>query len=424
MKVVFSILTVLIFVNSNAQKFDCDSSTKSYQDLLNSNKIAEAYNDWNEVRKNCPKENEAIYKDGIVILEFKIDNETTLEGKEKWVREEMKVYDQYYSNFPLAIPNYEVQKAMSLFNHKIEATEEILGLLDSGFTKAPKSITDASAFYTYFSLYYAKAKEDSKNYTSDNILDKYMQINTLLDGLLVSNASKSPDYRSAQRGIHALAKDITTCDLLAVYYEKRYEANKANADWLTTALTNFTVKCSGLAIYNAMAETNYKLKATTKSAYYLANTCLKQRRFPEAIKYFTEAETLETNPLEKAKLDYSLATGLLSNDKAKAKELLLKTITLDPKMGRAYLFLAELYSNSAEECGQTPFQKKAIYYLAQETIKKAATAEPILKTTAQKMTENLASKALSVADITKEKMNGKSIKIGCWINETVTFPSN
>lgn len=423
MKVVFSILTVVIFMNSNAQKFDCASSTKAYQDLLKSNKIAEAYNDWNEVRKNCPKDNEEIYSDGITILEFKIDNEIATEAKEKWVREELKVYDQYYTNFPSAIPAYEIQKAMALFHHKIEANDEILGLLDSGFAKAPKSITDASAFYTYFNLYCAKSKVDSVSYPSDKVLDKYMQINSLLDALIANNASKSSDYRSAQRGIHALAKDITTCDILATYYEKRFVINKDNADWLTTALTNFTTKCSGLAIYNAMAETNYKIKATTKSAYYLANACLKQRKFPEAIKYFTEAEELETNPREKAKLDYSLATGLLSNDKAKAKELLIKTITLDPKMGRAYLFLAELYSNSAEECGQTPFQKKAIYYLAQKTIKKAALAEPLLKITAEKMTENLASKSLTSSDISKEKMNGKSIKIGCWINETVAFPT-
>lgn len=172
-----------------------------------------------------------------------------------------------------------------------------------------------------------------------------------------------------------------------------------------------------------MAEANYKIKATTKSANYLANASLKQRKFPEAIKYFTEAETLETNPAEKAKIDYSLATGLLSNDKQKAKELLLKAVSLDPKMGRAYLFLAELYTNSAEECGQTPFQKKAIYYLAQTTINKAALAEPILKTTVQKMTESLAAKSVTPAEITAEKMNGKSIKIGCWINETITFPA-
>jgi hypothetical protein len=424
MKAFFSILTVLLVMNSNAQKYDCTVKTKEYQDLIKSNKIAESYNDWNEVRKNCPKENEAIYTDGITILEYKIDNVTAVEEKEKLVREEMSLYDQYYRNFPSSIPNYEAQKAMALYNHKIEANNEIVELLNSAFTKTPKSITEANVFYTYFSLYYAKYKEDSKNYTSDMVLDKYMQINTLIDALISTNTTKSSDYKSAQRGIHALAKDITNCDVLSPYYEKRFENNKDNADWLTTALSNFTVKCSGQPIYNAMAEANYKIKATTKSAYYLANSSMKQRKFPEAIKYFTEAETLETNPLEKAKLDYSLATGLLSGDKPKAKELLLKAVSLDPKMGRAYLFLAELYTNSAEECGQTPFQKKAIYYLAQTTINKAALAEPILKTTVQRMTESLTSKSLTPTEISTEKMNGKSIKIGCWINETISFPSN
>jgi len=424
MKAFFSILATLVIMNSNAQKFDCTSKTKEYQDLIKSNKVAESYNDWNEVRKNCPTENEAIYTDGITILDYKIDNVTAVEEKEKLVREEMSLYDQYYKNFSSSIPQYEALKAMALYNRKIEADNEIVDLLNSAFTKAPKSITEANVFYTYFNLNYAKYKEDSKTYTSDMVLDKYMQINTLIDALISSNPTKSSDYKSAQRGIHALAKDITNCDILSAYYEKRFDSNKNNGDWLTTALANFTVKCSGQPIYNAMAEANYKLKATTKSAYYLANSSMKQRKFPEAIKYFTEAEALETNPLEKAKLDYSLATGLLSGDKPKAKELLLKAVALDPKMGRAYLFLAELYSNSAEECGQTPFQKKAIYYLAQTTINKAALAEPILKTTVQRMTESLSTKSLTPTEITNEKMNGKSMKIGCWINETVTFPSN
>jgi hypothetical protein len=163
MKAFFSILTVLLVMNSHAQKYDCTLKTKEYQDLIKSNKIAESYDDWNDVRKNCPNENEAIYSDGITILEYKIDNVTAIEEKEKLVREEMSVYDQYYKNFPSSIPNYEAQKAMALYNHKIEANNEIVELLNSTFTKSPKSITEANVFYTYFSLYYAKYKEDSKN---------------------------------------------------------------------------------------------------------------------------------------------------------------------------------------------------------------------------------------------------------------------
>jgi len=126
--------------------------------------------------------------------------------------------------------------------------------------------------------------------------------------------------------------------------------------------------------------------------------------------------------LEKAKLNYSLATGLLSKEKDKSKALLVKAYTLDPKMGKAYLFLAEQYGNGAEECGKTDFDKKAIYYLAIETAKKASIAEPRLKPTVDRTIEKFAAKALTDKDISDKKMNGKSLKIDCWINENITFP--
>jgi tetratricopeptide (TPR) repeat protein len=423
MKAFYSIVGVLFFMTTNAQKFDCSSKIKEYQDLIQAKKISESYDSWNEVRKNCPKENETIYSDGVTILEYKIDNESSLEEKEKLVREELKLYDQFNKNFPLTIPDFEVQKAMTLYNHKIGTKDEILGLLDSGFAKASKNITSANTIYTYFNLYFEKYKEENSKITVDKALGKYMQVNELLENLIASMPEKNNEYKTAQRGIRALAKELTSCDRLSGYYEKQFENNKNDISWLNSALSNFTLKCSGLPIYNTMAEANYKLKATSKSAFYLANAYVKQRKFTEAIQYFTEAETLETDPIEKAKLNYSLATGLLSNDKVKSKELLNKTLSLNPKMGRAYLFLGELYANSAEECGQTDFQKKAVYYLAIETMKKAVAAEPILKTTVQKMSDNLASKSLTSAEISNAKMNGKSIKIECWINETIVFPT-
>ena len=220
-----------------------------------------------------------------------------------------------------------------------------------------------------------------------------------------------------------MSKELFSCDNLSVYYEKNFDTNKENANWLDAALDNFTVKCGGLPLYNSLAIANYKIKATPKSAYYMAVASLKQRKFNEATQFFMEAESLETNPAEKAKLEYTLATGLLSKDKAKAKELLLKATTLDPKMGKAYIFLAQMYANSSDECGSTDFQKKACYTLAIETLKKAAIADPHLKPTAEKMTSSFSVKSVSPNDIKQNKMSGKSTKIGCWINETIIFPS-
>ena len=92
-------------------------------------------------------------------------------------------------------------------------------------------------------------------------------------------------------------------------------------------------------------------------------------------------------------------------------------------MGKAYLFLAQLYSNSANDCGKTDFEKKAVYYLAIQTAQKAGLAEPRLKPTAEKAAKDYEAKSLTASEISKAKMNGKLVTIGCWINETITFPA-
>jgi tetratricopeptide (TPR) repeat protein len=172
-----------------------------------------------------------------------------------------------------------------------------------------------------------------------------------------------------------------------------------------------------------MAEKLYALQVTPQTAYFMALASLKQKKFPEAIRFYEESAQLHTNPIEKATVYYTLATGLVSGEKAKSKEYLNKAISFDPKMGKAHLFLAELYASSKEECGKTDFEKKAVIYLAIQTLRKANLADPKLQPTADKMVANYASQSLTQDEINKAKMNGKSLNIGCWINETVTFPS-
>ena len=71
MKTIIFILSILFITNSNAQKFDCTSKTTEYQALFKANKSTESYAIWINVIKNCPKENEVVYTDGIQILQNK-----------------------------------------------------------------------------------------------------------------------------------------------------------------------------------------------------------------------------------------------------------------------------------------------------------------------------------------------------------------
>ena len=431
MKAIIFILGVMFITDSNAQKFDCTSKMTEYQELFKAKKIAESYDTWTAISKNCPKENEAVYTDGIEIIQYKIDNAASAEEKEKLVREVLKLYDQYNKYFPLTTTDFEVNKAMTLVAYKIDAKEEIFTLLDRGFTKASNKVTSANAIFTYFSMYCEKYNNGDKSITSNSVIEKYTLVNSLLNQLQVakpdSNDSEQEkqnrDYKTAQTAINRLIKDLATCENLDAFYTKNYTDNQENGDWITSALLSLSGKCSAKPIFNTLAEKLYAMKVTDQSANFMALANLKQRKFPEAIKCYNESAELQTNPIEKAKIYYTLATGLLANDLPKSKEYLKKALSSDPKMGKAYLFLAQLYSNSANDCGKTDFEKKAVYYLAIQTAQKAGVAELRLKTTADKTAKDYEAKSLTADEISKAKMNGKSLTIGCWINETITFPA-
>ena len=431
MKAIIFILGVMFITNSNAQKFDCPSKMTEYQELFKAKKITESFDTWTAVSKNCPKQNEAVYTDGIEILQYKIDNAASAEEKEKLVRDVLKLYDQYNKYFPLTTTDFEVNKAMTLVANKIDAKEEIFTLLDRGFTKASNKVTAANAIYTYFSMYCEKFNNGDKSITSNSVLEKYTLVNSLLNQLQAAKpdsneseqAKQNSDYKTAQTAINKLIKDLATCENLDAFYTKNYTDNQENEDWITSALLSLSGKCSAKPIFNTLAEKLYAMKVTAQSANFMALANLQQRKFPEAIKFYNESAELQTNPIEKAKIYYTLATGLLANDLPKSKEYLKKALSSDPKMGKAYLFLAQLYSNSANDCGKTDFEKKAVYYLAIQTAQKAGVAEPRLKPTADKAAKDYEAKSLTADEISKAKMNGKLVTIGCWINETITFPA-
>ena len=431
MKAIIFILGVMYITNSNAQKFDCPSKMTEYQELFKAKKNAESFDTWTAVSKNCPKENEAVYTDGIEIIQYKIDNAASAEEKEKLVRDVLKLYDQYNKYFPLTTSDFEVNKAMTLVANKIDAKEEIFTLLDRGFTKASNKVTDANAIYTYFSMYCEKFNNGDKSITSNSVLEKYTLVNSLLNQLQAAKpnsneseqAKQNSDYKTAQTAINKLIKDLATCENLEAFYTKNYTDNQENGDWITSALLSLSGKCSAKPIFNTLAEKLYAMKVTAQSANFMALANLQQRKFPEAITFYNESAELQTNSIEKAKIYYTLATGLLANDLTKSKEYLKKALSSDPKMGKAYLFLAQLYSNSANDCGKTDFEKKAVYYLAIQTAQKAGVAEPRLKPTADKAAKDYEAKSLTADEISKAKMNGKLVTIGCWINETFTFPA-
>jgi hypothetical protein len=84
---------------------------------------------------------------------------------------------------------------------------------------------------------------------------------------------------------------------------------------------------------------------------------------------------------------------------------------------------AALYADSANECGETQFDKRAVYWLAAKTADRAGRVDPSLRSTADKAVESYNAKAPSKTDIFNSGRAGEVITFSCWVGGSVTIPS-
>jgi hypothetical protein len=98
-------------------------------------------------------------------------------------------------------------------------------------------------------------------------------------------------------------------------------------------------------------------------------------------------------------------------------------LSFQPSLGRAYLLISNMYASSANNCGDTQFNKRAVYWLAAEMARKAARVDPSLKNIANKTAVSYEGRAPSKTDIFTEGNQGQVIKFNCWISGSVTVPS-
>src|SRR5690606_1809166 len=171
---------------------------------------------------------------------------------------------------------------------------------------------------------------------------------------------------------------------------------------------------------------SHAVRPTAESAYNVAAAALQGGDREQAAKYFNQSAELNLNQDDKANIYYLLASTVYSStNNAKAKEFAKKAIAANPRMGKAYMFLAQLYANSGNECAQTPFERKAIYWLAADMARKAGEADPNLKRSgSDKTDENYAKKGPTPEEIRNQKKLGKEIEFKCWINESVKVPKS
>lgn len=416
----FLIFTFIICTsNVGAQSNEnCNQNLSIFAESAKVKNYEAAYEAWMAVRNECPSLNVAIYTYGERILKSRLKK---AEGaaKQAEAQDLMKLYDQWIQNFPTkkgksTIGSILASKAQTMMDNKLGSTAEIYATFDQAFTQDATSFTNPKGLYNYFKTMHSLYKSGSSDVTPEKLFNKYEEVSEKfelegvklakkLDVLLKKEENGIPlttkdlkrkkiyDTNSRAIGIFvsnldAIISKESTCENLIPLYQRNFEENKGDAVWLNRAAGRMKSKeCSDDPLFVTIVEALHALEPSANSAYYLGILNDKKGNNNEALRYYEESIALETDPYKKAKTLYKIALEFKSRGrKSTARNYAIKALGYQPSLGKAHLMIASLYASSANDCGNTQFEKRAVYWLAAKTARRAARVDASLKKNANK----------------------------------------
>jgi tetratricopeptide (TPR) repeat protein len=414
--IIFLLFGVAVF----AQPAPCDAKIAEINALVRDSKLDEAYDVWSVAGK-CATATEAVIADAEKILTNKLERASG-DAKKEFVAKLAKLYDDYDKAFPGNANANLVKKAMLLKTYKAATDDEIFASLDRAFSKDLEHFNDPNALYIYFDLFFNRFKTSETAMDDALLFTKEDAVSVKLKQLADANPGNERPYVTAIDGIRALTEPVSTCDKLEPYYTAALEANKTNVAWLETVTVRLLYKnCPDGALLLKAAEAWHQTAKSPRSAYNLGLAYMRNRQKDKALEMFNWSANQQPDPDEKAKTFYLVASTFTTAEKSQSIAYLKKAIGARPQFGKAYIMLAQHYANSAD-CTDNAFEKKALYFLAANTVAKGGKVDPSIAMMAERQAQSYLRKAPTKDEIKDAKMGGKTIAYKCYINESVTVP--
>lgn len=452
---IFIAFLTLSFSHVTAQNQEDLQSLSIFSEYVKSKNYDSAYTPWMELRKRNPRFNKAIFVYGERILKHKIKNST---GEEQigYINDMLKLWSERAEIFPSVTPKgtYLAKASQLKYDNRTAlglSKDQLFASFNEAYTTDAKTFTNPKSLYTYFSLvvdmYDAgkipaqelfnmydeiseKVENEVKNYTNKRnaFLDEDGEPKTLTR----KDASKLKSYNSYLKAYEKISSSIDTklgsranCENLIPLYTRDFETFKNDGLWLQRAMNRMYAKgCNDDPLFVRIVEQKNALEPNADTAFYLGILKEKAGQTSEALNYYNQAVTLETDNFAKSKILFKIATNFKKKGQySQARSYYIKALKFNPSLGKAYLAIASMYAKSANNCGTDNFSKRAVYWLAAKEAAKAGRVDPNMKKNAAKSIANYKAKAPQKSEIFSSGRAGQTINVGCWIQRSVVVPN-
>lgn len=437
--------------NAQAQNPECMTNLSIFSEHAKVKNYDAAYEPWKMVYETCPQLNNAIYIYGERILKDKLEKATGAD-KEIFATDLMALYDSKLEHFASKTTPGEtmIDKALVMYDNKMADDAKMYQMLNEAFTKDKENFTNPKALYIYFSslvdLHNAGKKDLQEVFdVYDAVTEKIEtenekitnQIAKLLPkeeaGTLTSKEksrfrsynSYSEVYGKIAGSIDSKLGPLADCNNLIPLYEKSFEEKKGDIVWVKRAVgLMFNKECTDDPMFQKLFEAQLALDPSADAYVYGGTLKMKNGDTQGALADFDRALSLETDNEKKSKIAYKVATiNKRKGSKSTARSYAQKAIDFNPANGRAYLLIANLYATSANDCGSTPFEKRAMYWKAADLARQAGRVDPSLGGSASQSAASYQAKAPSKEMIFSSGMGGKTVTFSCWVGGSVKVPS-
>lgn len=406
-----------------------------YSRLIKAGEFENAYEPWLYVFTHSPLAIPDVCTDGTKILHALIAAEQDSAEHQKLFEQLTAIYDR----------QAELLDSLNVISKKPVTLQEIRGRKAHEYVVFAGDQMDTDTVYQMLQDAVPVTDEASECYMLQDLINislkKLQADNThkkqfILDFLTVSGRlaqikDKTQDEKGRQF-LKIVENDVNSCFInsgmagcenMQKAFKPEIEANRHNLVYLKQIISIMErLKCTDDEAYFAASEAAYSIEPTAETALGCAYMFYKQDSIGKSQHFFDQAIELEKDTLTKAKNSYEAAVMLYSKKHfSKAREYAQKALSFDPKCGKAYMLIAQMYASSPNWSDEATLNK-CTYYAAIDKLQQAKAADPRLTDEVQRLIVTYATKVPKEEDLFFLGLKkGNAVTIGGWIKEKTTI---
>lgn len=394
-----------------------------YREFFKQKNYEAAMETWRKVFNDAPCARETTHMDGITMYKAMLAKEKNKEKRAQLIDTIFMIYDARSANFPENAGSIVGRKAVDMLNYTPEPNINILNTFKRSI-KLGGNNTEYFVMPYYFKV--ALKEFSSGQLTKEQVIEIYESMDKIIQYNIAAE-NNVDKYLEAKQSLDAdLAGNIIKdCDEITALFEAKFKANPANKELRDLLFSLLLSKgCTNKDLFLTVAESKYKETPTATLALVLGRK-YKDSDLGQSVKYYDAAINSADNDSTKAVYTFEMASVYSANNQfSKARQTAMDAARLQPRWGKPYLFIGDLYASSSRQCG-SGIESQSVFWAAIDKYQYAKSIDPSVAEEANRKIGQYSGYFPRSEDLFFNNIGkGSSYKVGCWIGETTTVRSS